>query len=224
VIDLQDEGESGRVRKTGNKGEIMVARHRLRSLAIVCLLLAAFLLSGCYFNILQTARTVGAGKVALTVGSGVLNLAAPGDYNWIFTPQDRITIGLADNVDIGVQSGMMIGPTEEPSFLGVVGDLKIGLVQDPESLSFAIGVGGGYQPGLLGWGVEASVYLDSNLRFLPIFFVYRPMCLLDADPLTIIHHLGGGLHLDLSDHARILIEVDSWNGVLGGGISLDIIF
>ncbi len=202
----------------------MIARYRLRSLALVGLLLAAVLLSGCYFNIFQTARTIGKGNVALTVGSGVLNLAAPGDYNWIFTPQGRITIGLADNVDIGVQSGMMIGSTGEPSFLGVVGDLKIGLVQDPESLSFAIGVGGGYQPGLLGWGVEASVYLDSNLRFLPIFFVYRPMLLLDADPLTIIHHLGGGLHLDLSDHARILIEIDSWNGQLGGGICLDIIF
>jgi len=81
VIDLQDAGKSGRVRKTGTKGGIMVARHRLRSLAIVCLLLAAFLLSGCYFNIFQTARTLGKGNVALTIGSGVMNLAAPGDYN-----------------------------------------------------------------------------------------------------------------------------------------------
>ena len=43
-------GKSGRVRKTGNKGEIQVARYRLRSLAIVYLLLATVLLSGCYFN------------------------------------------------------------------------------------------------------------------------------------------------------------------------------
>ena len=202
----------------------MIAWHRLRSLAIVVMLLAAVLLSGCYFSIFQTARTIGKGNVALTLGSGVMNIAAPGDFNWIFTPQGRITIGLADNVDIGMQSGMMIGSTGEPSFLGVVGDLKIGLVQDPDFFSFSLGIGCGYRPGLFGWGVEGSVYLDSNLRFLPIFFVYRPMFLLDDDPLTIIHHLGGGLHLDLSDHARILIEIDSWDGQLYGGISLDIIF
>ncbi|MCK4246410.1 hypothetical protein KAX14_04165, partial [Candidatus Bipolaricaulota bacterium] len=80
-----------------------------------------------------------------------------------------------------------------------------------------------YQPGVLGWGVAGSVWLDSNLPFLPIFFVYRPMFLLDDDPLTIVHHLGGGLYLDLSDHVRLLVEIDSWDGQLGGGISLDII-
>lgn len=50
------------------------------------------------------------------------------------------------------------------------------------------------------------------------------MLLLGADPLNIVHHLGGGLHLDLSDCARVLVEIDSWNGELGGRISLDIIF
>jgi len=45
-------------------------QNRLRSLALVGLLLVVVLLSGCCFNIFQTARTVGAvgqGNVALGV-------------------------------------------------------------------------------------------------------------------------------------------------------------
>jgi len=202
----------------------MIARHWLQSIAIVGLLLVVVLLSGCYFNAFQTARTVGKGNAALTVGCGVINVAIPGEYDWLFTPQGRITIGLTDNLDIGVQSGMKIWSTGEPTLLGIAGDLKIGLIQDPQSISFALGIGASYQPGVLGWGVAGSVWLDSNLPFLPVFFVYRPMLLLGADPLSIVHHVGGGLHLDLSDHVRLLVEIDSWNGELGGGISLDIIF
>jgi len=224
VIDLQDEGKSGRVRKTGNKGGIMVARHRLRSLAIVGLLLAAVLLSGCYFNIFQTARTIGKGNVALTVGSGVVNVVVGESSSLVFTPQARIAVGLSDSVDLGVQSGMMIGSSGEPSFLGAIGDIKLALVQDPETFSIALGIGGGYSPGLLGWGVEGSIYLDSNIVILPVYVVYRPILPLGGSTLGVIHQFAGGLHLDLSDSARILIEVDSWNGVLGGGISLDIIF
>lgn len=202
----------------------MIARHWLQSVAIVGLLLAVVLLSGCYFNVFQTARTIGKGNVALTLGSGVMNVGMSGDYDWLFTPQGRITLGLTDSLDIGIQSGMNVWSSGETSFLGVVGNLKLGLIQDPDSISFALGMGVSYQPGVLGWGVAGSVWLDSNLPFLPIFFVYRPMLLLGADPLTIVHHLGGGLHLDLSDRVRVLVEIDSWNGELGGGISLDIIF
>ncbi|MCK4356655.1 hypothetical protein KAT59_08355 [Candidatus Bipolaricaulota bacterium] len=202
----------------------MVARHRLRSLAIIGLLLVVILLSGCYFNIFQTARTVGAGKVAISVGSGVVNIVVGQDSSLIFTPQARLTVGLSDSVDLGVQSGLMIGASGSPSFLGAIGDIKMALVQDPETFSLALGIGGGYSPSLLGWGVEGSVYLDSNIVFLPIYAVYRPILPLSGTTLGVIHQVAGGLHLDLSDSVRILIEVDSWNGVLGGGISLDIIF
>ncbi len=202
----------------------MVARHRLRSLAIIGLLLVVILLSGCYFNIFQTARTVGAGKVAISVGSGVVNIVVGQDSSLIFTPQARLTVGLSDSVDLGVQSGLMIGASGSPSFLGAIGDIKMALVQNPETFSLALGIGGGYSPSLLGWGVEGSVYLDSNIVFLPIYAVYRPILPLSGTTLGVIHQVAGGLHLDLSDSVRILIEVDSWNGVLGGGISLDIIF
>lgn len=224
MIDLQDKGKSGRVRKTGNKGGIMVARHRLRSLAIVCLLLAAFLLSGCYFNIFQTARTIGKGNVAISLGSGVVGITVGQNSSLVFTPQARLTVGLSDSVDLGVQSGLMIGSSGSPGFLGAIGDIKLALVQDPETFSIALGIGGGYSPGLLGWGIEGSVYLDSNIVIFPVYVVYRPIVPLGGTTLGVIHQFAAGLHLDLSDSARILIEVDSWNGVLGGGISLDIIF
>jgi len=202
----------------------MIAKRRLHSMGIVGLLLVVVLLSGCYFNVFQTARTVGAGKVAISLGSGVVNIVVGTSSSLVFTPQARITVGLSNSIDLGIQSGLMIGSSGEPSFLGAIGDIKLALMQDPETFSIALGVGGGYSQGLLGWGVQGSVYLDSNIAFLPIYAVYRPILPLGGETLSVIHQLAGGLHLDLSDSIRILIEVDSWNGVLGGGISLDIIF
>jgi len=202
----------------------MVAWRRMRTVAIVGLLLVVVLLSGCYFNIFQTARTMGAGKVGVSLGSGVVSVNVGENSSLVFTPQVRLTVGLSDNVDLGVQSGIMIGSSGEPGFLGAMGDIKLALVQDPGSISFALGLGGGYSPGLLGWGVEGSVFLDSNIAFLPIYVVYRPILPLGGEGLQLIHQFAGGLHLDLSDSVRILVEVDSWNGVLGGGISLDIMF
>lgn len=202
----------------------MVAWRRLRSVAIVGLLLVVVLLSGCYFNIFQTARTVGAGKVAVSLGSGVVNVTVGESSSLVFTPQARLAVGLSDNVDLGIQSGIMIGSSGEPGFLGAIGDVKLALVQDPDTFSIALGIGGGYSLGLLGWGVEGSVFLDSNIAFLPVFVVYRPILPLGGEGLQLIHQFAGGLHLDLSDSVRILVEVDSWNGGLGGGISLDIMF
>ncbi|HDL85408.1 MAG TPA: hypothetical protein ENH11_03635 [Candidatus Acetothermia bacterium] len=202
----------------------MVTWRRLRLMGIVGLLLVVVLLSGCYFNIFQTARTVGAGKVAISIGSGVVSITVGQNSSLIFTPQARLTIGLSDSVDLGVQSGIMIGSSGSPGFLGAIGDIKLALLQDPKTFSIALGLGGGYSPGLLGWGVEGSVYVDSNIVFLPIYLVYRPILPLSGGTLGVMHQFAGGLHLDLSDSARILIEVDLWNGVLGGGISLDLRF
>ena len=202
----------------------MIARRRLRSVGIIGLLLAVVLLSGCYFNIFQTARTVGAGKVAISVGSGVVSITVGQNSSLVFTPQARLTVGLSDSVDLGVQSGVMIGSSGQPGFLGAIGDVKLALLQDPETFSIALGIGGGYSPGLLGWGVEGAIFLDSNITFLPLYAVYRPILPLSGTTLGVIHQFAGGLHLDLSDSARILVEIDTWNGVLGGGISLDIRF
>jgi len=202
----------------------VVLKMKWRLVAVVGLAVPLVLLSGCFFNIFQTARTVGQGNVALTVGSGALSITVGQDTSWVFTPQAMLTVGLADSVDLSVRSGAMIGASGEPGFLGVVGDIKVALIQAPDSLSFALGIGGGYSPGLLGWGVEASVYLDSNLRFLPIYFVYRPFMVLGGEEYVIQNQFAGGLHLMLSPNARILIELDSWAGLLSAGICLSIIF
>jgi len=200
-------------------------QHRARAVLAVVILLSAGLLTGCFLNIFQTARTVGQGNVALAIGTGVLNMAIGEDNNWMLTPQGRISIGLADNVDLGVRSGGMFSLTSgELGFLGAVGDIKVSLFQDPESFSLALGFGGGYNMGTFGWGLEGSIYLDSNLRFLPIYFVYHPLLPLAGDDgVTILHQLGGGLHLTLSETTRLLIEVDYWQGILSFGISLEIL-
>lgn len=41
-----------------------------RLLVVGALLAAVFLLSGCFFNVFQTARTVGKGKAAVGLGGG----------------------------------------------------------------------------------------------------------------------------------------------------------
>ena len=198
--------------------------HRTRAVLAVAILLSAGLLTGCFFNIFQTARTVGQGNVALGIGAAALNMVIGDDNNWMLTPQGRISIGLADNVDLGVRSGGMFSFTSgELGFLGAVGDIKVSLFHDPELLSLALGFGGGYSMGMFGWGLEGSVYLDSNIWILPIYFVYRPLFPLTGDGVTVLHQLGGGLHLTLSENTRLLIEVDYWQGILSFGISLEIL-
>lgn len=199
-------------------------QHRARAVLAVAILLSAGLLTGCFFNIFQTARTVGQGNVALGIGAAALNMVIGDDNNWMLTPQGRISIGLADNVDLGVRSGGMFSfTTGELGFLGAMGDIKVSLFHDPELLSLALGFGGGYSMGMFGWGLEGSVYLDSNIRILPIYFVYRPLFPLAGDGVTVLHQLGGGLHLTLSENTRLLIEVDYWQGILSFGISLEIL-
>ncbi len=207
-----------------NKGGAMIALRRARLLLVVALLLVLVMMSGCYFNVFQTARTVGAGKVSISLGSGVVGVTVGQNSSLVFTPQARLTVGLSESFDLGLQSGLMIDSSGQPSFLGAMADIKLSLFDDPETFSIALGVGGGYSPGLLGWGVEGSFYVDSNIVFLPIYAVYRPIVPLSGNSLQLIHQFAGGLHLDLSDSVRILIELDWWSGVLGGGISLDIKF
>ncbi len=222
---LHFRGICGRVAEVKlDKGGAMIAFRRARLLSVVCLLLVLVMMSGCYFNIFQTARTVGAGKVAISLGSGVVGITVGQSSSLIFTPQARLTLGLSDSVDLGLQSGLMIDSSGQPSFLGAMGDIKLSLFHDPGTFSMAVGIGGGYSPGLLGWGVEGSLYVDSNIVFLPVYAVYRPILPLGGSSLQLIHQFAGGLHLDLSDSVRILIELDWWSGVLGGGINLDIRF
>jgi len=203
---------------------------RVRGILIVVLAIGALSLSGCLFNVFQTARTIGAGNVALTIGSGLFDLSLDEDTNWFLTPQARLAIGLADGIDFGLKSGMLVGlEGGDPGWMGVVGDFKFAIVDDPESFSLAMGFGGGYSIEMLGWGAFAEVLFDSNIRVFPVFLAYQPQFSL-AEGFTVIHHATGGLKLRLSPSARILLQVDfRFFGVgtqpfISYGLALEILF
>ena len=77
-------------------------KRRWKGILVVGLVIGAMSLGGCLFNVFQTARTIGAGNVGLTVGSGLFNLGGDADGGWILSPQARLTIGMADGVDFGI--------------------------------------------------------------------------------------------------------------------------
>ncbi len=200
-------------------------RKRWRTLLVVVVVSSVLLLSGCFFNIFQTAKTVGKGNVALTIGSGLLNFQFDEDYNWMITPQARLAIGLGDGIDLGIQSGVMIPlETGEPGWLGAVGDLKFSLFDEPDAFSLAFGFGGGSASELAGWGAFLEIFFDSNIKALPIFISYRPLFPFSAEAFTVWHHLAGGLRLRLSDTAVLFVQVDSFGRMFSFGIALEVTF
>jgi len=189
----------------------------------VLAVLVGTLSTGCLFNIFQTARTVGAGNLALTLGAGVLMFEIEDATNVSITPQARLAIGVADGVDLGFQTGAMIPlASGDVSWLGATGDLKFRLFDEPDAFALALGFGGGYGAEYVGWSVFGEVFFDSNLRVLPIFFSYQPSIALSSDSFTLLHHLTGGLKLKLSDQARVLLQADYRAGLLSVGLALEI--
>jgi len=197
-------------------------KHATRLVGVMGVLALLVLLSGCFFNVFQTAQTVGAGHVALTLGAAAMNIAVQQQNSLIFTPQGRLTVGLSDNVDLGIQSGAMVGTDGSAGFLGAIADLKARIVNIENGFALALGIGGGYSPGLVGWGLEGAVYLDSNVRFLPIYVVYRPMLPLAGQQLAVSSQVAVGLALRLSPVSRLLLEADWWNGLPSVGAALEV--
>ncbi len=198
---------------------------KVRLVVLVGLIAAMFLLSGCFFNVFQTAETIGKGNVGLTIGTGAVQVTVNNKSNWLLTPQARLTLGLADNVDLGIQTGALAslnGGT--PAWLGAEGDLKFGLFNEPDAFALAIGFGGGYTFVMNGWGAFGEVLFNSNLRILPIFFAYRPMISFSSDEFHILHQLAGGLRLRLSPQSALYLQVDSLGGMISFGVGLQIIF
>jgi hypothetical protein len=199
-------------------------RRRSRTMAAVGLAAAVLVCStGCLFNIFQTARTIGAGNIGLALGSGLYALTIDETTTHFLTPQARLAIGIAEGVDLGFQTGMMV-PLEggDPGWIGVVGDVKFLLLDQPDSIALALGFGGGVSLEALGWEVFAELFLESNARYLPVFLTYQPS--LSLTGATIFHHLTAGVKLAISPQARILLQAD-WQPILGvlyGGLSYGI--
>lgn len=181
--------------------------------------LIAFSLSGCYLNILQTAETLDRGQVLFGLGLGYSSTEVePGDYLNVLTAQGQFGVGLADGVQLGLQGGILtaLGGEGDFGFSGALGELKLRILDEPEAGAMALGIGGGWGFNYLGWGVHASLYLDSNIRVLPVYFVYRPFIPLDGEA-PFGHHLAGGLRLRISETAALLLEIDYNLGLISFG-------
>jgi len=193
-------------------------------MAVVGLVAAVLVCStGCLFNIFQTARTIGAGNIGLALGSGLYALTIDETTTHFLTPQARLAIGIAEGVDLGFQTGMMVSlEGGDPGWIGVVGDVKFLLLNQPGSIALALGCGGGFSLEALGWEVFAEIFLESNASYFPVFVTYQPS--LSLAGATIFHHLTAGLKLAISPQARILLQAD-WQPILGilyGGLSYGI--
>jgi len=183
-------------------------KRRLRILLAVGLVIPMILLSGCLFNIFQTAKMVQSGDMSVLIGSGLLPITIDTDTSWNLTPQARLAFGLSDTINLGLHTGAMIPlSTGDPGWLGIAGDLKFSLIDNPESISLAIDVGGGYGIHFLNWGVFGGIYLDLNV--FPLFFAYQPTIPLGGDGFTVLHDVAIGMALNLSEKARLLIQVGS---------------
>jgi hypothetical protein len=199
-------------------------QRQIRRIVCLGLIFAVLLLSGCLFNIFQTARLVRSGDVALVVGAGFLNISIDDEEPlWTATPQARLAFGLSDRVNLGLQTGVAVPLTSGTAgWMGASGDVKFSIVDDPHSFSLAVGVGGGSNIELLGWGVFGEVFLDSNLRAFPVFIAYQPTVPLAGQNLAIWHHLAVGLKLRLSERTRLLLQVDLRVPLLSFGLAVDI--
>jgi hypothetical protein len=189
--------------------------------------LVATLCTGCLFNIFQTARTIGAGNLAFTFGTGAFILDIEDSTSYYATPQARLTLGLADAVDLGLQTGALVPlAAGDIGWLGAIGDLKFRLFDEPDAFALALGFGGGYSAEFVGvgWGLFGEVFFDSNLRVLPIFFSYQPGIPLGGGSLVIYHHFAGGLKLKLSNQARLLLQADYRAGLFSVGLALEVGF
>lgn len=183
---------------------------RLRVVLALAVVTSVLLLGGCLFNVFQTARMLRSGEVSMVVGSGLMNLALDSDPAWTITPQARLAFGLSDKVNLGLHTGVMVPlSTGDPGWMGFMSDLKFGLFDDPESISVALGVGGGTGIHFLGWGVFGGVYIDLNV--LPLFAVYQPTIPISGEGFALWHDATLGLSLMLSEKARILLQVDTRN-------------
>lgn len=200
-------------------------RKHARILMVAALLTGVLLMStGCLFNLFQTARMLGAGNMAVTIGSGLIDIVVDEDPNWNLTPQARLAFGLSDTVDLGFQTGALVPlSTGDFGWMGVKGDLKFSILDDPNSFSLAMGFGGGYSVEFLNWGLFGEVLLNVNTT-LPIFLAYQPTIPLEAGEFAIWHHIAGGLALPISETSTLILLIDYRNGLYSFGLALEISF
>jgi hypothetical protein len=178
------------------------------------LILPVLLLAvGCYMTNLSTARTVGSGKVGLTAGAGVIPFSVESgsddildfDTDVVLTlPQTRLDIGLSDAVDLGFQTGLMlVSGAEGFGWLGALADVKWAVVDDPDSVTLSWGGGVGW----MFWGgvLEAHLFLDSNVPFLPFYAAVKPRLTI-GEGAGLGYDLSAGIHVEFSEDFRLVAD------------------
>jgi hypothetical protein len=194
------------------------------ALAVVCSA------AGHAFNLFETAGPVGEHQVALTFGFGLAATELGGAGTWYVVPQGRLAIGLLQGLDLGVQSGWSseIG-TGAVDWLGTLVDVKITSTHVPDMVTFAWGAGGGFGLDFLGngWGVFLQLLFESHSPYFPVFATYRSILPFDGfggGGVEFEGYLAGGLRLQLSPIARLLLVVDVYDGLASLGLGLEIAF
>ena len=188
-------------------------------------------LGGCFFNVFQTAKTLDQGEVLFGLGIGsFIGVGEETVMSSAFTPQAQLGVGLADGVQLTLQTGALaiFGDEGGIQFGGASGELKVRLFDEPDAFALALGFGGGWGFSYFGWGIHGSIYLDSNARFLPLYFVWRPALSFGGmeGEVATFSLLAGGLKLPFSEYATLLVEMDFhslwWTelGILGFGLAL----
>jgi len=179
------------------------------------LLLGVVFATGCFMTNLTTAKTVGAGKVGLTAGAGVIPFGVTLDEDddgllsfdtdvVFINPQGRLDIGLSDSVDLGFKTGfMLVTGAEGFGWLGALADVKWAVVDDPDSVTFSLGGGLGYS--IWGFTAEAHLFLDSNVPFLPFYVAAKPR-LGTGGASGFFYDVSGGVHIEFSDSFRLILD------------------
>jgi hypothetical protein len=192
----------------------------------VRLLFAGLLLAcGCYMTNLTTARTVGAGKVGLTGGGGVI--IGSREYGFFELPLLRVDVGLAETFDLALQTGACIG--YPGGWFGGEASCKWKLIDDPGSVTLS--VGGGFEY-FYGPAVNAHIFVDSNLPYLPLYVAVKPRLHVHTSLHTEVMvgcDLSAGIHIDFSECFRLILDSTTqllsygW-GSYGFGLGAQVVF
>jgi len=204
---------------------------RKRCLVLLIVLAAAWSIEASAFNLLQTAGPIGGQVVALTFGIG-LATTEPGTCGTRYVvPQGRLTIGLLEGLDLGVQSGWKQGGNGAgvTDWLGGLIDVKITSAHVPDAYTVAWGAGGGIGLDFLGngWGVFLQLLFESHAPLLPVYVTYRLIVPLDEITTGSVEfrgHIAGGFRLQLAPIARLLLAVDVYQGSASLGVGIEIAF
>ncbi|MCK4593404.1 hypothetical protein KAU45_02800, partial [bacterium] len=119
-------------------------------------------------------------------------------------PLLRVDVGLSEVFDLALQAGSCIG--YPGGWGGGEASCKWMVVNDPDSVTLSIGGGFEY---FYGPTVNAHIYIDSNLPFLPLYVAAKPRLHVATSLQTEVIvgcDLSAGLHVGFSECFRLILD------------------